>query len=131
MHYSQENNRLVCIDKGSALWIEPWGDNSLRVRMTKEAAMAPHDRALSENPQDTKADIHMCEKEAVEPWYRGEERKNHTCITTEAIIENGSIKAKMSEEGWITFYSETEKVLFRKAVEKTYLNRPLCGAAWN
>ena len=48
MRVYEENNRLVIADGTSTLWLEPWGENSFRVRMTKEAQMDAHDWALTE-----------------------------------------------------------------------------------
>lgn len=114
MRFYQEKNRLVCIDKGSTLWIEPWGTNSLRVRMTKEATMDPHDWALQEKPVETEACIQIETKEFVEPWYRGEERKRHIKKAQEAYIKNGSISAKVNREGWISFYNGDGKLLLEE-----------------
>ena len=35
----QENNRLIREFDSEQLWIEPWGQNSLRVRVTKMRSM--------------------------------------------------------------------------------------------
>lgn len=48
MRVYEENNRLVIADGTLTLWLEPWGENSFRVRMTKEAQMDAHDWALTE-----------------------------------------------------------------------------------
>ena len=37
----QESNRLIREFDSETIWIEPWGENSLRVRATKDAVM-PH-----------------------------------------------------------------------------------------
>ena len=42
----QEENRLVYHYDAEELWIEPWGENSLRVRATKKAEMPQRDLAL-------------------------------------------------------------------------------------
>ena len=48
MRVWQESNRLVIGDGRYTLWIEPWGVNSFRVRMTGEAVMDDNDWALNE-----------------------------------------------------------------------------------
>ena len=52
MHYRQEGNRLIAVQGTATMWLEPWGKNSLRVRMTKEAVMDANDWALTELPAD-------------------------------------------------------------------------------
>lgn len=53
MKFCIEGNRLIGRSGAETLWIEPWGENSLRVRMTKEAAMDPNDWALTDIPRET------------------------------------------------------------------------------
>jgi alpha-D-xyloside xylohydrolase len=46
-HLSQEGDRLVRRQGGETLWVEPWGENSLRVRATRQRAIeASEDWAL-------------------------------------------------------------------------------------
>ena len=39
MHYTKTDTRLIASQGTAQIWIEPWGDNSLRIRMTKAADM--------------------------------------------------------------------------------------------
>lgn len=48
MRVWHEDNRLVIGDGRYTLWLEPWGNNSFRVRMTGEAVMDGNDWALTE-----------------------------------------------------------------------------------
>ena len=48
MRIYRENNRLKIKSGNSQVWIEPWGENSLRVRMTKEPVMNENNWALCE-----------------------------------------------------------------------------------
>ena len=48
MRLIKEKNRLVIAEEPAQVWIEPWGENSLRVRMTAEAKMDEQDWALVE-----------------------------------------------------------------------------------
>ena len=41
-----EEQRIVIRNGASRVLIEPWGENSVRVRMTAEAQMDDHDWAL-------------------------------------------------------------------------------------
>ena len=43
MKVRQEGNRLIIADGVSQVWIDPWGENSARIRMTKEVLVT--DRA--------------------------------------------------------------------------------------
>ena len=46
MKVRQEGNRLIIAEGVSQVWIDPWGENSARIRMTKEARMDENDWAL-------------------------------------------------------------------------------------
>ena len=41
MMVSVEQNRIVIIEGKKTLWLEPWGKDAFRVRMTGEAVMDP------------------------------------------------------------------------------------------
>ena len=43
---TQESNRLIIKDGFGTVWIEPWGKNSVRVRMTADRKMDSNDWAL-------------------------------------------------------------------------------------
>jgi len=45
---TQENNRLIIKDGFGTVWIEPWGEDSVRVRMTAARTMDGNDWALGE-----------------------------------------------------------------------------------
>ena len=47
----KENNRLVIKDGFGTVWIEAWGKDSVRVRMTKDRFMNNQDWALTEAPE--------------------------------------------------------------------------------
>ena len=46
---TKENNRLIIKDGFGTLWIEPWGKNSVRIRMTAARKMDDNDWALENN----------------------------------------------------------------------------------
>ena len=85
----QNGNRLVITDAGEKLWIEPWGENALRIRATKMAEMPAEDWAL-EAPVETGADITIGE--------------------TGASIKNGKIEALVTKAGKITYGSNVKEV---------------------
>lgn len=110
MRYERKDNRLVCYLGEQTLWIEPWGENSLRVRMTGEANMDANDWALIEEVKPCKADIKIEDVEVLEPWYRNNPEE-HVLQCTTATITNGNITAKFNIEGWLSFENEKGDVL--------------------
>ena len=62
--FRQENGRLIYTYDGETMWIEPWGENSLRIRATKNRAMEDTDWALLPQPeQETEIRIESREAE--------------------------------------------------------------------
>lgn len=78
MRIYQEGNRLVIAEGKSAVWIEPWGANSLRVRMSAVPQMDANDWALTEKMEDITPQIAFEEIDVTDPWYRGERTQNTT-----------------------------------------------------
>lgn len=108
MLYS-EDGKLVFRFDDHLLWIQPWGENALRVRATKLATMPTEDWALLE-PSPITAMIDT----------RGDK---------EASITNGKIKAVVSSRGKIIIYDDKG----RKLLEEYARNRrdpldPKCSA---
>ena len=89
--FRREGNSLKFHYDAEELWIEPWGDNSLRVRATKMAEMSEENWALQEEPKVTEPEIIIEEKSAA--------------------ITNGKIKAVISKYGKMTFYNQRGEVL--------------------
>ncbi len=73
MQVSAEQNRIVIIDGKKALWLEPWGKDAFRVRMTGEAVMDGQDWALTEPVEDCHMEISVEEIDTTDPWYASEE----------------------------------------------------------
>lgn len=111
MHFEQDGQRLLICDGISQVWIEPWGENSLRVRMTKEPKMDANDWALTEKMPQTTATISYEEKDVTDPWYQSEEYAKYHQKGTFATLTNGKITAKVSNEGWISFYNQKGELL--------------------
>ena len=114
-----EGDKLVFRFDDHLLWIQPWGENALRVRATKLATMPSEDWALLK-PSPTNFVIHTREDE-------------------EASIENGKIKAVVSSRGKIkAVVSSRGKIIIyddkgRKLLEEYARNRrdlldPKCSA---
>lgn len=114
MRFHEQNQRLIVTNGQSTLFIEPWGENSLRVRMTMEAKMDENDWALIESPKETDSYIEFKEIDLTEPWYYGEDRISYKKSGIEAYLINGKITAKVSHEGSITFYNDKGDVLLEE-----------------
>ncbi len=111
MHLEQEGKKLLIKDGIARVVIEPWGKNSLRVRMTKEAKMDENDWALTEPVEETESTITFEEKDVTDPWYQGEEWKKYHQTGISATLVNGKITAQVSHEGWISFYNQKGELL--------------------
>ena len=114
MKFKNDGNRLIMTRGNQTLWIEPWGENSLRVRMTKDAHMDEHDWALTEHVADTVSSIKYKEVDLTEPWWQDEEDDKHRQSGTEAYLTNGKITARINAEGWISFFNEKGDILLEE-----------------
>lgn len=113
MKYEERDNRLVCIDGEQTMWIEPWGDNSLRIRMTRESVMDENDWALTEKVKPSKTVIKIENVEVVEPWYKNHP-EGHVQNCTVASITNGKITARFNIEGWLSFENSKGQLLTKE-----------------
>lgn len=111
MAVRQDGNKLI-IERGvSQVWIEPWGKNSLRVRMTCEPHMDPNDWALCEKVKECTPEITFEEIDTTDPWYKGEEWAKYHQTGIVATLKNGNIVAKVNPEGWISYYNAKGELL--------------------
>ena len=111
MRVEQQNHRLIIHDGRSECWIDPWGKDSLRVRMSAEPGMDGHDWALTEPVEATDVVIRSEVIDTTDPWYKGKEWAKYHQTGTEWTLTNGKITAKISTEGWITFLNQRGEVL--------------------
>ncbi len=111
MRIYQEGNRLVIAENKSQVWIEPWGENSLRVRMTAQPEMDKNDWALTETVKECQAEISFNEIDVTDPWYKAEEYAHYHQTAKEWTLVNGKITAKVSYEGWISYYNQKGELL--------------------
>lgn len=111
MHMYQEGSRLILAEGKTQVWIEPWGENSLRVRMTTKPHMDENDWALTETPKETEARISFETIDTTDPWYRSEQYAGYHQTGIQATLVNGKITAKVSHEGWISFYNQKGELL--------------------
>jgi alpha-D-xyloside xylohydrolase len=111
MYFETQENRLIIREGISQVWIEPWGANSLRVRMTKEPQMDSNDWALTEPVLGNDGRITFEEVDVTDPWYQTEEYAKYHQKGTQATLTNGKITAKITHEGWISFYNQKGELL--------------------
>ena len=106
-----EERRIVIRNGASVVFIEPWGENSVRVRMTAEAQMDEHDWALCEKVKEITPAITQMTVDMTDPWYRGEEWKKYHHTGTEYTMVIGKLTVKVNAEGWISFYNQKGDLL--------------------
>jgi alpha-D-xyloside xylohydrolase len=91
----QENNRLIREYDAEQIWIEPWGANSLRVRVTKSSSMPmPKEEWALLPPEPQAASI--------------------TIQDGDASLTNGKITAKLTAAGKIVFLNGRGEVLLEE-----------------
>ena len=107
--FKQEGNKLVFRYDAERMWIEPWGENSFRVRSTKMAEMLLEEWALTEPVPECVTDITITEKLAT--------------------IVNGKIKATISNFGRMTLYNQKGEVLLDEYIRNRLdLHADYCSA---
>lgn len=106
-----ENNRLVIRSGNSQTWIEPWGESSLRVRMSAEPQMDSHDWALDEPVKECAVQYRTETVDTTDPWYKSEEFKQYHMAGNNHYLTNGKITARVNSEGWISFYNQKGELL--------------------
>ncbi len=111
MTVRQEGNKLIISNGASQVWIETWGRNSVRVRMTCESEMDKNDWALTEKVEECIPQITVQELDITDPWYKGEEWAKYHMMGKEYTMVNGKITVKINPEGWISFYNQKGELL--------------------
>lgn len=91
----QENNRLIREFDAEQVWIEPWGANSLRVRVTKARSMPMPDEEWALLPPEPQA-------------------ASITIQDGEASLTNGKITARLTAAGKIVFLNGRSEVLLEE-----------------
>ncbi len=104
MRFEKENNALIARINGETLRIEPWGEDSLRVRSTMFSSFKDLDWALTETPGKSEVKISIDE----EDHWVGDGTIDKRQI---AAITNGRIKAVVNFAGIITFYKDNKQIL--------------------
>ncbi len=113
MRYQEKNGRLVATSGNQTIWIDPWGENSLRVRITQEAQMDQNDWALTEKVTKTTPVIKIEDVKITEPWFENSS-DDHSRTFTVASITNGKVTARFNHEGWLSFENERGEVVLQE-----------------
>lgn len=111
MKIYSDNSRLIIKSGVSQIWIEPWGEKSFRVRMTKDSEMDKNDWALSEKVKNCVPQFREETIDITDPWYKDEKYSQYHQKGTNHYITNGKITAKVSFEGCISFYNQRGELL--------------------
>lgn len=114
MEIYEEENRLFLREGNLLTIIEPWGENGLRIRSSREPKMDERNWALSEKLPKIKAIITKETVDVTDPWYKSEEYKKYHQEGTQWKLTNGKITAFVSFEGFITFYNQKGEELTRE-----------------
>ena len=125
--FIKENDRLIILDIFGTVWIEPWGTDSVRIRMTADRVMDKNDwaliavRAVSQcetanaaNPKlNTNIEqngsvaptcsIEICDVDTTYPWADHFPNVEKTTGQT-ATLTNGRLQVRVNHEGWISFW---------------------------
>ena len=129
--FTKNNNRLIINDEFGTVWIEPWGTNSVRVRMTADRKMDDNDWALggeslplgctslqptpsSGSPRNAPdCAIEILDVDTTFPWaehFPNVEKTNGQIAT----LTNGRLQVRVNHEGWISFW-QLEQTASNKA----------------
>ena len=129
--FLKENNRLIIKDWSGTVWIEPWGKDSVRVRMTADRKMDDNDWALggeslplgctslqptpsSGGPRNAPdCAIEILDVDTTFPWaehFPGVEKTTGQIAT----LTNGRLQVRVNHEGWISFW-QLEQTASNKA----------------
>lgn len=96
--FYKEQNRLIHTYDNERLWIEPWGRNSLRIRSTCYPDMSRNNGALLDKKSEEDATIKINE--------------------TEASIQNGNIKAVITQRKTIQFYNQYDELVLEEYIRQ-------------
>jgi alpha-D-xyloside xylohydrolase len=91
---SERDGRLVRQSGRETLWIEPWGESSLRVRVTARPRVEAFDWVLASRPQGAAARV--------------------VIDGDQASITHGELTAHVNAEGWLRFTNDAGETLLEE-----------------
>lgn len=107
--FFKDSDKLIFTYDAEKLWIEPWGENSLRIRATKDSEMPKENWALTVPPAMSEAKIEI--------------------DVNKATISSGKIKAVVSLAGKIKIYNDKNELLLEEYTRhRGDLLDPKCSA---
>ena len=104
MEFINDHGALVCRRRGETLRIEPWGEDSLRVRATLYPQFSGRDWALTEPVPASGSAVTFEE----EPFREGDGRIVKNPV---AVVTNGRLAARVNHAGVIRFYRDGKPFL--------------------
>ena len=90
----QEGSRVMRCSDGETLWVEPWGENSIRVRAIRMGQPLPQESWALSEPHADAAEISL--------------------DTEAAVIKNGKICAELTVDGRLIFRRQDGRVLLEE-----------------
>ena len=119
-----DGKKLIIEDGFGTVWIEAWGKDSVRVRMTKDRFMDKNDWALEDSAgQISKlpsAEIKIENVDTTYPWAKHFDSETNQIEKTSgqtASLKNGRMLVKVNYESWISFWkieNGKEELLFEE-----------------
>ena len=101
-YFSTENGVLTFRRRYETIRIEGWGENGLRVRSTENHSFTCEDWALTEEVSHN-----------ANAWLE-ERPTNYDFVQTVGVIENGTIRAEISDGGRIRFLNDKGQILLKE-----------------
>jgi len=114
----EKNSRLIREYDNEKLMVEPWGKNSLRIRVTQNAELADDAWALLP-PSESKAEIKIDSPPKAEAGLALYAGLGAPC----ARIRNGKIEARIDGNGRMAFYDRGGKLLLAECW-RTLIDKP-------
>lgn len=97
---SATDTRVVRRKDNEQLWIEQWGTDGLRIRVTRNAKM------------DESTDWALLPREEIRN--KPDTKPVITLNGQSAIVRNGGIEARLNTEGWLSFYDRKGNLLLEE-----------------
>lgn len=109
--FKNEQERLYYVNDGETVCVEPWGENALRVRASRNRIFTEQDWALEE-PAEHHGTVEIFEDASADGMayanmYMGKDSSYGT-------IRNGKIRAVINADGVLSFEKEDGTVLLKE-----------------
>ena len=98
MRVFRDGSRTVIAAGNTQVWIDPWGADSFRVRMTAQPKMDENDWALGEKMPEITPEYRKETVDVTDPWYKSEEYAQYHQTADEHFITNGKLTVSERRE---------------------------------